>query len=244
MIDHLRFFACIGCWVPFNEGWGQHDTNEILKWVKQYDPSRLVDGPSGWTDRGYGDLKDMHAYPGPGMYPVMPDRVSVLGEFGGLGLPVKGHVWKEQDNWGYRTYQSTDDLRAAYRQLMARLHALVGRGLSAAIYTQTSDVEIEVNGLLTYDRAVLKFDAAELAKWHQALAGPLPEMRVLVPTSETTPQIWRYTTAKPADGWQKPEFDATGWKEGPGGFGSKGTPGAVIGSEWVGRGGIWLRRSF
>jgi hypothetical protein len=107
MIDHLRFFPCIFCWVPFNEGWGQHDTNDILKWVKSYDPTRLVNGPSGWTDRGYGDMKDMHMYPGPGMFPVMPDRVSVLGEFGGLGLPLKGHLWKDSDrNWGYRTYRN------------------------------------------------------------------------------------------------------------------------------------------
>jgi beta-galactosidase/beta-glucuronidase len=119
-IDHLRFFPCVYCWVPFNEGWGQHDTNAILKWVKEYDPTRLVDGPSGWTDRGYGDMKDMHNYPGPGMFPVMPDRVSVLGEFGGLGLPIKGHLWKDTNNWGYRTYKNTDELRENYHRSIHR----------------------------------------------------------------------------------------------------------------------------
>src|SRR5262249_52853719 len=171
---------------------------------------------------GFGDLKDMHMYPGPGMFAPMPDRVSVLGEFGGLGLPVKSHLWNEQNNWGYRTYQSTDELRAAYRQLKTRLHPLIDRGLAAAVYTQTTDVEIEVNGLLTYDREVLKFEATEMAKWHKALAGPAPEMRVLVPTSESKPQTWRYTTTKPPEGWEKPELNESVWKRGTGGVCSQG----------------------
>ncbi|MBY0456061.1 MAG: beta-galactosidase, partial [Gemmataceae bacterium] len=243
MIDHLRFFPSIVVWVPFNEGWGQHDTNDILKWVKEYDPTRLVDGPSGWEDRGFGDLKDMHSYPGPDMFPVTPDRVSVLGEFGGLGLPVKGHLWKDRDNWGYRTFKTTDELRENYRLLMRRVHPLIGKGLSAVVYTQTTDVEIEVNGLLTYDREVIKFDVAETAKWHKALFGPPPEYRVLVPTSEKQPQKWRYTTDKPADGWEKPDFDASKWAEADGGFGTKGTPGAVVRTEWK-TSDIWVRRGF
>ncbi|MBO0700268.1 MAG: beta-galactosidase [Zavarzinella sp.] len=242
MIDHLRFFPCIFCWVPFNEGWGQHDTNDILKWVKEYDPTRLVDGPSGWTDRGYADMKDMHMYPGPGMFPVMRDRVSVLGEFGGLGLPLKGHLWKDSDkNWGYRTYQNTDELRSQYHRLMLQLHPLIGKGLSAAVYTQTTDVEVEVNGLMTYDREALKFDPAETAKWHKALFGPPPELRAVVPTSEKAGQKWRYTTSKPADGWNKPEFDASGWSEGEGGFGTPMTPGSVVRTTWN-TADIWLRR--
>ncbi len=124
MMDHLSFFPCIVAWVPFNEGWGQHDTNDVLNWVKKYDPTRLVDGPSGWADRGVGDMKDRHQYPGPGMFSVMPSRVSVLGEFGGLGLPLKGHLWKEKNNWGYQSFKNTDDLRDGYHQLMVRLHPL------------------------------------------------------------------------------------------------------------------------
>ena len=243
MMDHLRFFPSVVVWVPFNEGWGQHDTNEILKWTKEYDPSRVVDGPSGWEDRGYGDMKDMHAYPGPAMFPVMPDRVSVLGEFGGLGLPLKGHLWKDTDNWGYRTFKTTEELRDNYRILMRRLHPLVGKGLAAAVYTQTTDVEVEVNGLMTYDREVIKLDVAETAKWHKALFGPAPEVRDLLPTSEKAAQKWRYATAKPADGWEKADYDASGWTEGDGGFGTKGTPGAVVRTEWKSND-IWLRRSF
>ncbi|MCU0705128.1 MAG: beta-galactosidase [Fimbriiglobus sp.] len=243
MIDHLRGFGCIYCWVPFNEGWGQHDVNATLKWVKEYDPTRPVNGPSGWEDRGYGDMKDAHIYPGPGMFPVMKDRVSVLGEFGGLGLPVKGHLWKDTGNWGYRTYKTTDELRTNYHALMKRMHPLIGKGLAAAIYTQTTDVEIEVNGLMTYDREVLKFDIAETKKWHDMLFSPPPAVTELVPTSEMIAQVWQYTTDKPAEGWTKSAFDAKGWKEGKGGFGTKMTPGSRIGTEWAGKE-IWLRRTF
>jgi hypothetical protein len=242
-MDHLRGFGCIYCWVPFNEGWGQHDTNAILKWTKEYDPTRPVNGPSGWEDRGYGDMKDAHIYPGPGMFPVMKDRVSVLGEFGGLGLPVKNHLWKDTGNWGYRTYKTEEELRTNYHALMKRMHPLIGKGLAAAVYTQTTDVEIEVNGLMTYDREVLKFDPAEMKKWHQMLFTPPPTVTEVVPTSETTAQTWKWTTEKPADGWVKPEFDAKEWKEGKGGFGTKMTPGSRVGTEWAGKE-IWLRRTF
>jgi beta-galactosidase/beta-glucuronidase len=243
MIDHLRVFPCIAVWVPFNEGWGQHDTNDILKWVKEYDPNRLVNGPSGWTDRGYGDLKDMHRYPGPDMFPPMPDRVSVLGEFGGLGLALPGHLWKDSKNWGYRSFKTKEELRQNYHQLMLRLHPLIGRGLAAAIYTQTTDVEIEINGLMTYDREVIKYDIADMAKWHKMLHDTPPVYKDLVPTSETTAQKWRMTLEKPADGWEKPDFNAASWKENDGGFGTSMTPGSVVKTEWK-TNDIWIRRNF
>jgi beta-galactosidase/beta-glucuronidase len=169
LVRQLHNAPSIIVWVPFNEGWGQHDTNEILRWVKSLDPSRLVDGPSGWKDRGFGDLKDMHEYPGPNMFATMPDRVSVLGEFGGLGLPLEDHLWWNKRNWGYRTFQDRAALQTAYEGLIEKLAPLVKQGLAAAIYTQTSDVEGEVNGLLTYDRKVVKFDAARLAELHRKL---------------------------------------------------------------------------
>jgi beta-galactosidase/beta-glucuronidase len=169
MVRQLHNAPSIVVWVPFNEGWGQHDTNEILRWVKSLDPSRLVDGPSGWEDRGYGDFKDMHDYPGPGMFPLMPDRASVLGEFGGLGLPLEGHLWWNKRNWGYRTFEERAKLQEAYEALITKLAPLVKQGLAAAIYTQTSDVEGEVNGLMTYDRKMVKFDAAKLAALHRKL---------------------------------------------------------------------------
>ena len=243
MIDHLRCFPSIVVWVPFNEGWGQHDTNDILKWTKEYDPTRLVNGPSGWADRGYGDMKDMHNYPGPGMFPVMPDRVSVLGEFGGLGLPVKGHLWKDRDNWGYQSFKTEGELRQAYRTLMVRMHPLIGKGLAASVYTQTTDVEVEVNGFMTYDREVIKFDVADTAKWHKALYGPPPEYRELVATSELASQTWRWTTDKPSDKWMMPATDVSLWKSGDGGFGTKMTPNTTVRTEWK-TPDIWIRRTF
>jgi beta-galactosidase/beta-glucuronidase len=243
MIDHLSVFPCIVVWVPFNEGWGQHDTNDILKWVAEHDRTRLVDGPSGWTDRGFGHLKDMHSYPGPNMFPAMPERVSVLGEFGGLGLPLTGHLWKESGNWGYRTFRTTDELRQNYHGLLLRLHPLIGKGLSAAVYTQTTDVEVEINGLMTYDREVIKLDPKETAAWHKALFTAPPEMLTLVETSEKAGRKWRYVTTKPADDWFKAEFDDSKWAEGEGGFGTRGTPGAVVRTEWK-TDDIWIRRSF
>jgi beta-galactosidase/beta-glucuronidase len=168
-IRNLHNAPSIIAWVPFNEGWGQHDTNAILQWVKSLDGSRLVDGPSGWEDRGYGDMKDMHEYPGPAMYPVMDDRASVLGEFGGLGLPIDDHLWWNKRNWGYRTFADRTALQAGYEDLMQKLEPLVQHGLAAAIYTQTTDVEGEVNGLMTYDRKVIKYDVDKLAQWHKRI---------------------------------------------------------------------------
>jgi hypothetical protein len=171
MIAHLRNFTCIVAWVPFNEGWGEHATNDILRMVKQLDPSRLVDGPSGWEDRGYGDMRDMHKYPGPDMYPPIEGRASVLGEFGGLGWPVEGHLWGSKRNWGYKTYTDQAGLNSAYQDVVDKLAPLIRDGLSAAIYTQTTDVEGEVNGLMTYDRKVMKYDVARLATIHARLMG-------------------------------------------------------------------------
>jgi hypothetical protein len=234
---------CIVVWVPFNEGWGQHATNRILKWTKQYDPSRLVDGPSGWEDRDWGDLKDMHNYPGPGMFPVMPDRVSVLGEFGGLGLPTEGHLWQSDRNWGYRNLKSREELADRYHELIIRLHALIGKGLSAAVYTQTTDVEGEVNGLLTYDREIVKIDPKLLAKWHAELKEPPPQEVVLAKTSEEEGQTWSYVTSQPAAQWKDPQFDDDDWKQGTAGFGTKQTPNTQVRTTWD-TSDIWLRREF
>ena len=143
-------------WVPFNEGWGQHDTPRYVAELKRLDPTRLVNNASGWTDTGVGDVLDVHRYPGPGIPALEPDRAAVLGEFGGLGLPLAGHTWVEEGNWGYRGFESLDDLRTAYRALLFQLRFLIGEGLSAAVYTQTTDVEVEVNGIMTYDREVVK----------------------------------------------------------------------------------------
>ena len=126
---------------------------------------------------------------------------------------------------------------------MVRMHPLIGKGLAAAVYTQTTDVEVEVNGLMTYDREVLKFDVKETAKWHKALFGPPPIERVIVETSEKSGQKWKYVVATPQAAWEKPGFDDSKWMEGEGGFGTKMTPGSVVRTEWNTKD-IWLRRQF
>jgi hypothetical protein len=164
---------CIVMWVPFNEGWGQYDTPRICDWIKKLDPSRLVNNASGWTDRKVGDVNDIHSYPGPAAPRLEESRAAVLGEFGGLGLPVKGHTWQDEANWGYRNFQSAEQLTESYLALIRKLHALTGDvGLCAAVYTQTTDCEVEVNGLLTYDRALVKMDQAAITAANQKLYTP------------------------------------------------------------------------
>lgn len=243
IIDALRHHPSVVMWVPFNEGWGQYDSARIAALTREHDPTRLVDHASGWADRGAGDVIDWHVYPGPALPPREPQRAAVLGEFGGLGLPLAGHTWLDQGTWGYRSYATAEELTAAYLQLMERLRPLIDRGLSAAVYTQTSDVESEVNGLLTYDRARLKLDAAAVHAAHHALFLPPPFQRWLLPAADTNPQNWRYATAPPGAGWEQPGFADADWPLGRGGFGTEGTPGARVHTRWDG-GAIWLRQDF
>jgi hypothetical protein len=243
VIDALGNHPSIVMWVPFNEGWGQFDTAGITEWVRTKDPSRLVNPTSGWTDRGVGDVRDIHAYPGPAAPPNEPARAAVLGEFGGLGLPLSGHTWQSEKNWGYKSFTTREALMEAYVGLLRRLEPLIGGGLSAAVYTQTTDVEIEVNGLLTYDRALIKMDVERVEAAARRLYRRPPAVQTVVPTSQEAPQEWRYTTEAPAAGWEKPAFDDAGWPRGPGGFGRKETPGAVVRTAWESSD-IWIRRTF
>jgi len=243
IIDALANHPSIVMWVPFNEGWGQFDTARNAAWVRQRDPTRLVNSASGWTDRGVGSVHDVHHYPGPGMPPVEPVRAAVLGEFGGLGLPIEGHLWQPDRNWGYRTFADREALTDAYLALVEQLPYFIGRGLAAAVYTQTTDVEIEVNGLMTYDRKVLKFDVARLPKAHRRLYEPPPDVRVIVATAEDDARLWRWTTDTPPDDWHDELFNDTAWKGGEGGFGTEGTPGAIVRTDWKSSD-IWIRRSF
>jgi beta-galactosidase/beta-glucuronidase len=169
MIDNLYNHPSVVMWVSFNEGWGQYDTARIADWIKQLDPTRLVNNASGWADRGVGDVHDIHAYPGPDAPANEPNRAAVLGEFGGLGLPIKEHTWQDEKNWGYRSFENAEDLTNAYIELIQKLKVLVEEGLSAAVYTQTTDVEIEVNGLMTYDRAIIKMNPDQIAKTNETL---------------------------------------------------------------------------
>ena len=173
IIDALRNHPSIVMWVAFNEGWGQYDTERIVGLIKERDPTRLVDNASGWADRGVGDVHDIHNYPLPVAPPNESGRATVLGEFGGLGLPIKGHTWQDEKNWGYRSFKTPKGLTDAYLKLLDRLQPLIEKGLSAAVYTQTTDVEIEVNGLMTYDRAMVKMDIERVADANRKIASSL-----------------------------------------------------------------------
>jgi beta-galactosidase/beta-glucuronidase len=167
IMDAFHNFPSIVMWVPFNEAWGQFKTVEITNWTVGYDPSRIVNSASGGNYMPVGHVLDIHNYPDP----MMPDpaiygdeKSLVLGEFGGLGLPVEGHTWQEKDNWGYQSFKNEEELKERYQKLMNDLVRLIPKGLSAAVYTQTTDVEIETNGLMTYDRKVIKSDLRDMHK--------------------------------------------------------------------------------
>jgi hypothetical protein len=156
MIETKYNHPSIIMWVPFNEGWGQFETARITQLIADYDPTRLVNSASGWTDRGTGDLYDIHHYPDPVVPAAEEKRAIVLGEFGGLGLALDGHTW-EKKNWGYRNMEDTLQLLSRYESYYDQVHKFViNNGLSATIYTQTTDVETETNGLMTYDRLINK----------------------------------------------------------------------------------------
>ncbi len=172
IMKDFHHFPSIVVWVPFNEAWGQFKTEEIVKQTMQDDPSRLVNTASGGNFVPVGHIIDLHNYP----EPLMPDptlfgkdRVIVLGEFGGLGLPVEGHTWQDKNNWGYQSFKNKEDLFKRYAEFITVMPNLIEKGLSAAIYTQTTDVEVETNGLMTYDRKIIKMSADDLNRIHRVL---------------------------------------------------------------------------
>lgn len=198
-IDLLANHPSIVMWIPYNESWGQPDadyTADTLKWTKRYDPTRLVGGPSGWNDYEGGemfcpnpwkivrdawrsdeesdnpsaDTVDQHNYPGPGQCRNRKNRISLLGEFGGLGLQIPGHVWNPNGSWGYADtgkVANREESQRQYLRLIDGLLPLIADGLGGAVYTQTSDVELEINGLMTYDRKVVKYDVQALKAAHE-----------------------------------------------------------------------------
>ena len=174
IMDYLYSYPCIVAWVPFNEGWGQFKTVEITTWTKQHDPSRLVNSASGGNHfLKAGDILDLHNYPQPDMYLTDAKRVNVLGEYGGIGMPVEGHLWTPDRNWGYIKFASPKEVTDQYVEYARQLKEMVARGFSAAIYTQTTDVEIEVNGLMTYDRKVDKVDIPRVREINQQVINTL-----------------------------------------------------------------------
>ena len=163
IIQDFKVFPCIVSWVPFNEAWGQFDTEDVVQFTRAQDPTRLINYASGGNfERCSGDILDLHNYPHPEMYLYDSDYINVLGEYGGIGWPVEGHLWQPDRNWGYIQFKSADEVLDVYEKYADMLIELIDDGFAAAIYTQTTDVEIEVNGLMTYDRKVVKLDMERL----------------------------------------------------------------------------------
>lgn len=178
IMDYLYSYPCIAVWVPFNEAWGQFKTAEISDWTKAYDPSRLVNSASGGNHyHNVGDILDIHHYPGPKitLYERDTNRAMVLGEYGGIGLPMQGHLWQPDKNWGYIQFKNPKEVTDEYIKYGEELKKLIKLGHSAAVYTQTTDVEIEVNGLMTYDRKIIKVEEDRLRKINQEICNALNE---------------------------------------------------------------------
>jgi hypothetical protein len=174
IIDFLKPNPCIVVWVPFNEAWGQFKSTEIAAWTKSYDPSRLVNPASGGNHYlEAGDILDIHHYPNPKITLLNIGKANVLGEFGGIGLAVEGHLWQPDRNWGYVQFKSVKEVTDEYVKFAGQLKETIGRGYSAAVYTQTTDVEGEVNGLMTYDRKVIKMEEDRLQQANKDVCSAL-----------------------------------------------------------------------
>lgn len=174
IMDYLYSYPSIVTWVPFNEAWGQFKTAEISEWTKAYDPSRLVNPASGGNHYRTGDMLDMHHYPGPRIIITDPERVNVLGEYGGIGLPLEGHLWQTDKNWGYVQFKTPKEVTDKYIEYAEQLKKMLVTTYSGAVYTQTTDVEGEVNGLITYDRKEIKIEEDRLKKINQEICNSLP----------------------------------------------------------------------
>lgn len=176
IMDYLMPYPSIAIWVPFNEAWGQFKTQEITEWTQYYDPSRLVNPASGGNHYlKVGDILDFHKYPSPEMMMYDNERITVVGEYGGIGMPLTDHLWQPDKNWGYVQFKSAKEVTDEYVKYGRQLLNLVKSGISGGVYTQTTDVEGEVNGLITYDRKVIKVEEDRIRKINQEIINSLSE---------------------------------------------------------------------
>ena len=175
IIAQVKKFPCIVMWVPFNEAWSQFDTKAAVEFTRAQDPTRLINMSSGGNwEPDCGDVMDNHHYPYPAMYLWEPKMANVLGEYGGIGLPLEGHLWQTDRNWGYVQYKNGDEVLEEYSRFADQLILLVKQGVCGAVYTQTTDVEGEVNGLMTYDRKVIKMDEKKLREVNTKVIKSMP----------------------------------------------------------------------
>lgn len=228
-------------WVIFNESQAQHNTPELVDMVRKLDPSRLINQASGGSHFGVGDILDIHAYPPPAA-PVSSLQALACGEYGGIGFVIPDHTWKVGPT--YIMINNENDYTNLYDSFATDLTMFkTSKGLSAAVYTEITDVEVELNGLLTYDREVIKGSVEKIKASNQKIINDHIYLREVLPSSQVNPRTWKYTFDKPADGWEAGSFADAGWKSGLAGFGTNGTPGGNIKTTWN-TSDIWLRQEF
>ena len=243
MMDNLWNVPSIISWVVFNESQGQHKTEYYVEKVMDRDPSRLVNQGSGGGHFGVGDILDYHSYPPPN-YPISNTMARVCGEYGGIGYIIAGHLWNPDLATGiYSNTNNAMEMMNRYDQYHDMLlNFKVNYGLSAAVYTEITDVENEVNGLMTYDRTI-KSDVQTIANSnYKVITGDI-EIEVVIPTSEESAQEWSYTTSEPAGNWYESDYNDNSWAKGYGGFGTDMTPNSTVRTNWN-TSDIWVRRDF
>ncbi|MDR3366797.1 MAG: T9SS type A sorting domain-containing protein [Prevotellaceae bacterium] len=234
-------------WVTFNEYQGSHDEDNVANKVKEWDDSRLVNVNSGCDeryDRNKTDIRDYHSYPAPVCPPknTQNSQILVCGEYGGIGYYENGHIWQEGNPYAtVNSYAKLLETYAFYGDML--IDFKTSKGLSAAVYTEITDVEMELNGLMTYDRKVFKGDIAGFAAVNQRIIHENRFYDDYLATSESRAQTWKYTTSTPAAGWMNTAFDDSAWGTGSGGFGANNPPNTAIRTAWS-TNNIWLRRTF
>ncbi|MEO6499235.1 MAG: sugar-binding domain-containing protein [Mucilaginibacter sp.] len=231
-------------WVLFNEGQAQHDTKKYVALIKGLDPSRIVNEASGWKNEGAGDISDVHAYPPPAC-PESATQATACGEFGGIGYQLDQHVWNNKDLMQYVTLNNEKDYLKLFDNFSTMLAKFkTNKGLSAAVFTEITDVEIELNGIMTYDR-VLKVDPVKIRQSNLKAIGQdiYEQVNNVLPTAENAAVKWQYTTAAPGEKWMDKAFNASSWQTANGGFGTRETPGARVGTAWNTHD-IWIRQVF
>jgi hypothetical protein len=232
-------------WVPFNEDQGAHDEANIIAKIKALDDSRLVNINSGANNGPHfhssSDIWDHHSYPSP-VCPPNDGHILVCGEYGGIGYYENGHIW--QTGNPYETVTTHAELLEKYTLYGDMLITYKSNnGLSAAVYTEITDVEMELNGLMTYDRKVFKGNIADFATVNRRIINEYRRYTEVIATSEARAQSWKYTTSWPVEGWTSTTFDDKSWSIGNGGFGAGDPPNTVIKTRWN-TSDIWLRRTF
>jgi len=243
MVENHWNSPSIIMWVIFNESQAQHDTKFNVKTVMNMDSTRLVNQASGGSWEGVGHVLDVHQYPAPGC-PTSTTQTLACGEYGGIGLKVTNHIWNPDNLFGYMWVNNGSELASKYNEFQESLMLFKSnRGLSAAVYTEITDVEMELNGLVTYDRKVTKADASLIYQSNYMAIHQNQFLTSILPSADIAPQTWQYTFNTPASTWYTKTFNDAAWLSGFSGFGTANTPGGIITTTWD-TNDIWMRKKF